>query len=207
MADNVTIPATGTGTATPVVATDDVAGAHFQKVKLDVGGDGESIPLSSNDPLPVTMSGAIVTIQTSTGGLKNSSTNTDAIAASAETDALKVGSHGFVYNGTSWDRLRGDTLGLHISRSATSATATLLNVDSSTTSGTLVAANATRKGASIHNDSTAVLYVKFGATASATSFTVKMAADAHYEVPFGYTGRIDGIWASANGAARVTELT
>jgi len=34
MADNVTIPTTGSGTATPVVATDDVAGVHFQKVKL-----------------------------------------------------------------------------------------------------------------------------------------------------------------------------
>jgi hypothetical protein len=34
-----------------------------------------------------------------------------------------------------------------------------------------------------------------------------MVADAYYEVPFGYTGRIDGIWASANGNARVTEMT
>lgn len=42
MADNVTIPASGTGTATPVVATDDVGGVHYQKVKLDLGGDGAS---------------------------------------------------------------------------------------------------------------------------------------------------------------------
>ena len=63
--------------------------------------------------------------------------------------------------------------------------------------------NAARKGATIHNDSTQILYVKFGTTASATSYTVKMVADAYYEVPFGYTGRIDGIWASANGNARV----
>lgn len=34
MADNVTIPASGTGTATPVVATDDCAGIHYQYVKL-----------------------------------------------------------------------------------------------------------------------------------------------------------------------------
>ncbi|MDH5244849.1 MAG: hypothetical protein OEW98_00245 [Betaproteobacteria bacterium] len=47
MADNVTIPATGSGTATPVVATDDVAGVHFQKVKLDIGGDGASSPVTS----------------------------------------------------------------------------------------------------------------------------------------------------------------
>lgn len=34
MADNITVPATGSGTATPVVATDDVAGVHYQRVKL-----------------------------------------------------------------------------------------------------------------------------------------------------------------------------
>ena len=33
MADNVTIPTTGQGTATPVIATDDVGGVHFQKIK------------------------------------------------------------------------------------------------------------------------------------------------------------------------------
>jgi hypothetical protein len=34
MANNVTIPATGSGTATPVVATEDIASAHYQLVKL-----------------------------------------------------------------------------------------------------------------------------------------------------------------------------
>jgi hypothetical protein len=87
------------------------------------------------------------------------------------------------------------------------STGTLANVASSASSVTLMASNASRLGATIHNDSTQVLYVKFGTTASATSYTVKMVADAYYEVPFGYTGRIDGIWASANGNARITEMT
>jgi hypothetical protein len=46
MADNITIPPTGSGTATPDVATDDVGGVHYQKVKLDVGGDGASSPVT-----------------------------------------------------------------------------------------------------------------------------------------------------------------
>lgn len=134
----------------------------------------------------------------------------DPLIAAASVDGsggpLKVA--GSVFNGTTWDRQRGDTLGIHVSRQATAATATLTNVSDTATSTTLLALNANRKGATIHNDSTAILYVKFGTTASATSYTVKMAADAHYEVPFGYTGRIDGIWASdASGAARITELT
>lgn len=90
---------------------------------------------------------------------------------------------------------------------AKSTTGTTSNVASSATSVTLLASNTARLWATIHNDSTAILYVKFGVTASTSSYTVKMVADAYYEVPFGYTGIIDGIWASANGSARITELT
>lgn len=90
---------------------------------------------------------------------------------------------------------------------AKAATATLANVSSSATSVTLLAANTARIGATIFNDSSAILYVKLGTTASATSYTIQMAAGSYYEVPFGFNGRIDGIWASANGSARVTELT
>lgn len=93
--------------------------------------------------------------------------------------------------------------------SVSSATATLANVASSATSVTLLASNANRKNAVFFNDSTAVLYLKFGATASTSSYTVQIAANGYYELPVGkiYTGIIDGIWASANGNARVTELT
>ncbi len=88
-----------------------------------------------------------------------------------------------------------------------SGTATLSNVSGSASSVTVLAANTSRLGATVYNDSTAILYLKFGATASTTSFTVKLQADDYYEVPFGYVGILDGIWASATGSARVTELT
>jgi len=88
------------------------------------------------------------------------------------------------------------------------ASAVVSAVASSATNVTLKAANVNRKGLCISNDSTAVLYVKFGATASATSYTVKMAAGGYYEMAFPcYTGIVDGIWASANGSAYITELT
>lgn len=87
-------------------------------------------------------------------------------------------------------------------------TATLSNVASSASSVTLQAANGKRLGWYVFNDSSAVLSVKFGATASTTSLTVNVAAGGFYAMPPGpvYTGVIDGIWASANGSARCTEL-
>lgn len=96
---------------------------------------------------------------------------------------------------------------LHVVSRMRAATATLTNVSTSGTSATLLAAAALRIGATIYNDSSVVMYVKFGTTASATSFTIAMAAGSYYEVPYGYTGRIDGILASSTGTARVTELT
>lgn len=88
------------------------------------------------------------------------------------------------------------------------ATGTVTSQTDQATNVTLLAANAARVGATIYNDSTAILYLKFGATASATSFTAKLQPESYFEVPYGYTGIIDGIWASdASGSARITELT
>ena len=91
----------------------------------------------------------------------------------------------------------------------TSSTSTCSNVSSSATSVSLLASTAGRKGAYIFNDSTQVLYIKFGTTASTTSYTVQVQPAGFYEMPTRpvYTGAIDGIWASANGSARITELT
>lgn len=83
------------------------------------------------------------------------------------------------------------------------------NVAGTATSTTLSAASSARIGATVYNDSSAILYVLLenGGTASATAFTVKMQPEAYFEVPFGYTGDIIGVWASATGAARISELT
>jgi hypothetical protein len=97
---------------------------------------------------------------------------------------------------------------LQVSSSTTkSSTSSLSNVSASSTNVTLLASNSNRLGATVYNDSNQSLYLKLGATATSTSFTVKISAQGYYEVPASYTGQIDGLWSSANGAARVTELT
>jgi hypothetical protein len=88
------------------------------------------------------------------------------------------------------------------------ASSALTSVASSATSVSLLASNASRRGVILFNDSTAVLYVKLGATASTTSFSYKLAAGATLELPSPvFTGAIDGLWASANGSARITETS
>lgn len=84
---------------------------------------------------------------------------------------------------------------------------TLNNVAGSASSVTLLAENNSRINASIYNDSSSLLYVKLGSTASISSFTIRLLPYSYWEIPESYTGVVDGIWANANGYARVDELT
>lgn len=94
-----------------------------------------------------------------------------------------------------------------VTREKQSGTSATSNVAQNAANVTLVAANANRIQAMIYNDALAVLFVKLGATASTTSYTVQLAAGGFMSIN-SYTGIIDGIWAAAGvGAARVTELT
>lgn len=90
---------------------------------------------------------------------------------------------------------------------AAAATGTMSSVAGNASSATLLASNSSRKGFTLYNDSTAICRVAFGATASATAFTFLMQPNAYYENNSNYTGAIAGIWASATGNMRVTELT
>lgn len=88
------------------------------------------------------------------------------------------------------------------------AVGTQTSVTGSASDVVLLPANNARLGATIHNDSSAMLYILLANTVSSTSvYTVSILADGYYEVPYGYVGVVKGIWAAANGFARVTELT
>ena len=92
----------------------------------------------------------------------------------------------------------------------TSSTTTVTVVSDTASSTTILASNANRLGATVENDSSAVLYLLLGSgTASSTNYTVRMIQYSYYEIPYNYTGQINGIWASDpnDGGARVTELT
>ena len=88
----------------------------------------------------------------------------------------------------------------------------------STTATIMLNTNANRTGATFQNDSssTSNLYLLLGAgqtingqvsEVSATNYTIKVTPGTYYEVPFGFSGRIDGIWNGAAGNVYVTEIS
>jgi hypothetical protein len=81
MADNVELNL-GSGGAT--IAADDVAGVHYQVVKLDVGADGAAAPVSNSNPVPVSDAGGTLTVDGTVTANLSATDNAvlDAIAAS-----------------------------------------------------------------------------------------------------------------------------
>lgn len=83
----------------------------------------------------------------------------------------------------------------------------------STSAVTLLSTNSTRTGAMIVNDSGSAnnLYILFGAgyqnTVSTTNYSARLRPGDYYEVPFGFSGRIDGIWSGTSGNVYITEMT
>jgi len=91
-------------------------------------------------------------------------------------------------------------------KEAPSNTATLSNVTASVTSVPILAANAARRSAIFYNDSTSDCYLKYGTTASATSFTIYVPSLSTITLQGEeYAGIVTGIWLSATGTMRVTE--
>lgn len=215
MADDV-IFSTTTKTGMPnntSIAADEISSVKYQRVKMVLGANGTNDgDVASGNPMPV-------------GGSILGATNETAPATDTATSGLNGRLQRIAQRLTSLIALLPTALGqatmanslavvIASNQSALTAnptrpaTSNVASVNDTNVSTTLLASNANRLGATIYNDSTEVLYVKFGATASNTSYTVKMIADSYYEIPFGYTGIIDGIWgADASGAARITELS
>lgn len=201
------VPVSGTVTANAGSGTFAVSAASLP---LPTGAATEATLSSLNGKVTAVDTGA-VTISSALPAGTNNIGDVDVLSLPAlpagnnnigDVDAIQSGTWtvqpGNIQNTTAW-----------LVQDDKSATATLANISAATSSTTLQASNSARKGFSVHNDSSSILYVKFGSTASATSYTVKLIADAYYELPTTsvYTGIITGIWVSATGSARVTELS
>ncbi len=87
--------------------------------------------------------------------------------------------------------------------------AAVSKVDSAATSTPLLANNSARAGVVLYNSDANALLLKYGATASSSSYTYRIASAQTWEMPNPiYTGPIEGIWESdGSGSAFITELT
>lgn len=188
---------TDTGSTTVVTGTVTVSGAVTNTVLSVVGGGTEAAAQRvtiAND------STGVLAVKQSTAANLNATvvgTGTFAVQATLAAETTKV----------------IGTVNISASQSVTtipttSGTSTPSNVAGSATSVTVLASNSSRKGGTVYNDSTAILYLLLNSgSASTTSFTTKLFPDDYFEIPFNYTGALTGIWASATGSARVTEFT
>lgn len=237
MADDVTFTfnADSTPPGGTIAATDEitVAGPHLNahagiaKLAVSADGDGTHLPATATDGLlvdlgannDVTVTGTVTsnpgTTIAAADNLANPTTG-EVISYlvgfdSAAWDRLRTvsaigdGSTGvgllaggnYVFNGVSWDREQ-----VHSDSSA------LTTVADNAASTTLLAANSARVKATITNDSSARLYVRFEAAAASTSnYGISLAQHETWE-ELTYRGEIRGIWATdpGDGAARITEF-
>ena len=91
---------------------------------------------------------------------------------------------------------------------ATASTGTQTSVASSVSDTTILASNSSRKGCTLYNDSTAILYVLLASGASSLStYNLQLPPNGMLSLRVGeYLGVIKGVWDSANGFVRVTEF-
>lgn len=190
MADNITAPATGA-----VLATDDIGSVHYPRTKIALGADGTAVDA-------VAGAGAVG------AGVQRVTLASDDPAVAALAAATPAGSN--IIGKVGIDQTTdGTTNKVNIDASLKSGTPARSTVASSTSSATILASNASRKGAIIHNtDANALLLDLSGGTAAATRCQIRLTQHQSHEVGFGYTGLITGIWeADGSGQADVVEFT
>ncbi len=90
---------------------------------------------------------------------------------------------------------------------APATNAIITSVTSSANSVQFLTPNSTRRGVSVFNESTSVLYLTFGPITAKSYYTTQIPPGGLYEMPQPlYIGAVSGLWAAANGFARVTEM-
>lgn len=94
-----------------------------------------------------------------------------------------------------------------VTKSQKAASSALTNVTGATGNTNILASNANRLKWTFYNSCSTNAYLKFGTTASTTSFTVLVTPQGYYEDDC-WTGNIDAVWdTGVSGDSRVTSLT
>jgi hypothetical protein len=85
---------------------------------------------------------------------------------------------------------------------------TVTKIGASATNVLLLAANNSRKRATVYNNGLKNMFIKYGADATEDSFSLKIGPGDYLELPTPcYLGEIDAFWDEVDGNAMVTEIT
>lgn len=170
MADNTTL---NTGTGGDVIATDDISGIKYQRVKVTLGADGVNDgDVSATNPIPidgtVVISGTVavtdnsgsLTVDGSVTANQPASTAYKVIISDGTTDVpidaahsdgetntenhIDVGAKNLLFNGSTWDRVRGDvTNGMLVNLGANNDVTVTGTVTANAGTGSFTVAQAT----------------------------------------------------------------
>ena len=103
-----------------------------------------------------------------------------------------------------------DATGRQVIINEKAGTSALTSVPAAVASTQLLASNSARLGAVVINDTSTnknVLYLALAGSASTSAYSYAIPPGGQWELNFDYTGAIFGIWVTAAGNARVTELS
>lgn len=98
-------------------------------------------------------------------------------------------------------------IGTFVTKDARTTSSAITSINAAISDTMLLGINTGRFGASVYAEGPGTLFLKLGNSASTTSYTVQMTPQTYYEVPFGWTGSVNGIWGTQSGTARITEIT
>lgn len=150
---------------------------------------------------------SLSTLNTSVNTLLKPASTLAAVTAITNTVTIKADTPA---NQTNALKVDGSAVTQPISNSLeTTSTGTITSVANSTSSVSVLASNANRKGFILHNDSTTTVFVAYSATATLTAFTLRLTSQASYfsnQLPI-YRGALSAISSAVNGSLRITELT
>jgi len=201
----IVIPVNADGTAMGggSAASPNIAGGEYNSTPPTLtNGQTDALQLTSAGQLIVSAYGAA---GTPADGVGNTSA---AVGVNDSSGVSRIGIRVFpsVFNGTTWDRARGDTSGSFVK------TAPLAGTDRSATATTassqLMAANTLRTKFFIKNDTAIVVWINMGATAVATAGAgnISIAANGGYFEFTGYSGVVNIIAASTTAAVTAREF-
>lgn len=177
-------------------------GGQVQTTPLTMGANGQS------EPAQMDLFGGLYVVLKAPGlaVFPYLATNADGVAAVSSTSRVAAINFPMVFNGTTFDRARGDTTGAWVK------TAPQLGTDRSitatTTSQQLMAANTLRVKFVIFNGSAVAVNINLGATATNTpgGGNITIAATTGYYELSGYSGVVNIIAASTTGAITAREF-